>query len=149
MATERINKTIYVAGEVYNLATTTAQDIQADVQNRLDAHYGKDYIVFKINVWKQSKEVTINFFRNYDEEWYKTDSESIFCADADLLTGRGIDGFQVPDMWPTAPFGYPFNLGLEEFITCYKNSAKKLGASRMKNVIITHSKDNLNVRLFF
>ena len=150
MATERINKTIYVAGEVYNLATTTAQDIQADVQNRLDAHYGKDYIVFKINVWKKEKEVTMNFFRNYNDEWYKgEDDKTIFCADADLLTGCRIDGFEVPDMWPTAPFGYPFSLGLDEFITCYKDSAKVLGASRMKDIVITHGKDNLNVRLFY
>ena len=56
-----MNKTIYVAGKVYDLATTTAEEINTDVQNRLDAHYGEDRIIFKINVCKQSKEVTINF----------------------------------------------------------------------------------------
>lgn len=67
----------------------------------------------------------------------------------DLITGRGIDGFEVPSMWPTAPFGYPFCTGIDEFVACYKESAKKLGASRMKDIMITHSKNNLNVRLFF
>ena len=148
MASRKMNKTIYVAGKVYDLATTTAEEIKTDVQNRLDAHYGEDRIIFKINVRKQSKEVVINFFRSYND-WYKTDNKSIFCADADLFTGRGIDDFKVPDMWPTVPFGYPFDLGIDDFITCYKNSAKKLGVSRMKNIMITHSNDNLNVRLFY
>lgn len=61
MASRKMNKTIYVAGKVYDLATTTAEEINTDVQNRLDAHYGEDRIIFKINVCKQSKEVTINF----------------------------------------------------------------------------------------
>lgn len=150
MARGKTNTTIYVAGKVYDLATITANEIETDVQNRLDAHYGKDSIIFRINVWKKEKEVTINFFRNYDEEWYKgEDDKTIFCADADLLTGRRIDGFEVPDMWPMAPYGLPFSLRLDEFITSYKNSAKELGASRMKNIVITHGNDNLNVRLLY
>ena len=76
----------------------------------------------------------------------KTD---IFCADMDLITGRGINGFQVPSMWATAPFGYPFCIGIDEFITCYKESAKELGASRMKDIIIDYDKEYLNVRLLF
>ena len=35
------------------------------------------------------------------------------------------------------------------YITFYKNSAKILGAAMMKNIMITYSKDHLNVRLFF
>ena len=97
---------------------------------------------------EDEKEVTINFRRNYKDS-YNTDDKSIFCYDADLLTGRRINGFQVPVMWPTVPFGYLFSLELDDFITCYKKSAKKLGASRMKDIMITHSKNNLNVRLFF
>ena len=148
MASRKMNNTIYVAGKVYDLATTTAEEIKTDVQNRLDAHYEKDCIIFRINVWNKEKEVTINFWCSYKDS-YNTDDKLIFCADADLLTGRGIEGFKVPDMWPIAPFGYAFSLWLDEFITCYKNSAKILGASRMKNIMITHSKDNLNVRLLY
>lgn len=148
MASRKMNKTIYVAGKVYDLATTTAEEIKTDVQNRLDAHYGEDCVIFRINVWDKEKEITINFLRNYKDS-YNIDDKSIFCADADLLTGRGIEGFKVPDMWPIVPFGYAFSLGLDEFITCYKNLAKILGASRMKNIMITHSKDNLNVRLLY
>lgn len=40
------------------------------------------------------------------------------------------------------------NSASDEFITCYKESAKELSASRMKDIVITHDKDNLNVRLF-
>lgn len=144
-----MKKKVFLVGNLYDLATISAQDIQTDVQNRLDAHYGSGCIIFKINVWKQSKEVAINFRRSYND-WYKGENDkTIFCADADLLTGRGVDGFKVPDMWPTAPFGYPFNLEIDDFITCYKNSAKELGASRMKDIVITHNKDNLNVRSFY
>ncbi|MBE6300204.1 MAG: hypothetical protein E7083_07770 [Bacteroidales bacterium] len=143
-----MKKKIYLVGKVYDLFTTTANEIETDVQSMLDAHYGSNHVIFRINVWKKEKEVTINFYRSYND-WYKADSKSIFCADMDLITGRGINGFQVPCMWPTAPFGYPFSTGIDDFITCYKNSAKELGASRMKDIVITHNKDNLNVRSFY
>lgn len=143
-----MKKKLFLVTEVYDLNTVTEEDIRIDVQSRLDAHYGIGCCVFSINVWKDEKEVTINFRRNYKDS-YNTDDKSIFCYDADLLTGRRINGFQVPVMWPTVPFGYLFSLELDDFITCYKKSAKKLGASRMKDIMITHSKNNLNVRLFF
>lgn len=143
-----MKKKIFLVGKVYDLSTISVQKIIDDVQSRLDAHYGKGCCVFSINVWKEEKEVTINFWRNYKDS-YNTDDKSIFCADMDLITGRGIEGFAVPYMWPTVPFGYPFSTGIDDFIPCYKKSAKKLGASRMKDIMITHSKNNLNVRLFY
>ena len=144
-----MKKKVFLVGKLYDLATISAQDIQTDVQNRLDAHYGSGCIIFKINVWKQSKEVAINFRRSYNDWYHPENKTNIFCADMDLITGRGIEGFAVPCMWPIAPFGYPFSTGIDEFITCYKESAKELGASRMKDIMITHDKDNLNVRLFY
>ena len=143
-----MKKNIYLVGKVYDLSTISVQKIIDDVQCRLDAHYGKGCCVFSINVWKEEKEVTINFWRNYKDS-YNTDDKSIFCADMDLITGRGIEGFAVPYMWPTVPFGYLFSTGIDDFIPCYKKSAKELGASRMKDIMITHDKDNLNVRLFY
>ena len=143
-----MKKKIFLVGKVYDLSTISVQKIIDDVQSRLDAHYGKGCCVFSINVWKEEKEVTINFWRNYKGS-YNTDDNSIFCADMDLITGRGIEGFAVPYMWPTVPFGYLFNTGIDDFIPCYKKSAKKLGASRMKDIMITYDKDNLNVRLFY
>ena len=143
-----MKKKIFLGGKVYDLSIIPVQKIIDDVQSRLDAHYGKGCCVFSINVWKEEKEVTINFWRNYKDS-YNTDDKSIFCADMDLITGRGIEGFAVPYMWPTVPFGYLFNTGIDDFIPCYKKSAKKLGASRMKDIMITHDKDNLNVRLFY
>ena len=144
-----MKKKIFLTGKVYDLASTSTQDIQTDIQNRLDAHYGSGCIIFTINVWKQSKEVTINFLRNYNEWYHPENKTNIFCADMDLITGRGIEGFAVPYMWPTAPFGYPFSTGIDDFITCYKKSAKELGASRMKEIQISHNEHNLNVRLFY
>ena len=144
-----MTKTIFLVGKLYDLSTKIANEIERDVQSRLDAHYGSGCIIFKINVWKQSKEVTINFWRNYNEWYHPEETDNIFCADMDLITGRGIDGFEVPCMWPTAPFGYPFSTGIDEFVACYKESAKELGASRMKDIHIGHCEKNLNVRLFY
>ena len=143
-----MKKKIFLVGKVYDLSTIPVQKIIDDVQSRLDAHYGKGCCAFSINVWKEEKEVTINFWRNYKGS-YNTDDKSIFCADMDLITGRGIEGFAVPCMWATVPYGYPFSTGIDDFIPCYKKSAKELGASRMKDIMITHDKDNLNVRLFY
>ena len=144
-----MKKQIFLVGKVYDLSKVTIQRIIADVQNRLDAHYGKNLIRFTLIVDKQAKKVIINFWRSYNEWYHPEETNNIFCADMDLITGRGIEGFAVPYMWPTVPFGYPFSTGIDDFIPCYKKSAKKLGASRMKDIMITHSKNNLNVRLFY
>ena len=142
-----MKKKIFLTGKVYDLASTSTQDIQTDVQNRLDAHYGKGCCIFRIST--DGNEVIINFFRGYNDCYHSEHKTNIFCADMDLLTGRGIEGFAVPYMWPTAPFGYPFSTGIDDFIPCYKKSAKKLGASRMKDIMISHNKISLNVRLFY
>lgn len=144
-----MKKQIFLVGKVYDLSKVTVQEIKDDVQNRLDAHYGKGCIVFTLNVDKQAKEVIINFWRSYNEWYHPKETNNIFCADMDLITGRGIEGFAVPYMWPTVPFGYPFSTGIDDFIPCYKKSAKKLGASRMKDIQISHNEHNLNVRLFY
>lgn len=144
-----MKKTIFLAGKLYDLSKTTANEMETDVQSRLDAHYGSNYIILRINIWEKSKEVTINFRRNYNEWYHPENRTNIFCADMDLITGRGIEGFAVPYMWPTVPFGYPFSTGIDDFIPCYKKSAKELGASRMKDIQISHNEHNLNVRLFY
>lgn len=144
-----MKKQIFLGGKVYDLSIIPVQEIMDDVQRRLDTHYGKGRILFTLNVCKQTKEVIINFWRSYNEWYHPEETNNIFCADMDLITGRGIEGFAVPYMWPIVPFGYPFSTGIDDFIPCYKKSAKKLGASRMKDIMITHSKNNLNVRLFY
>lgn len=144
-----MKKNIYLVGKVIDLSKVTVQEIMDDVQRRLDTHYGKGRILFTLNVCKQTKEVIINFWRSYNEWYHPKETNNIFCADMDLITGRGIEGFAVPYMWPTVPFGYPFSTGIDDFIPCYKKSAKKLGASRMKDIQISHNEHNLNVRLFY
>lgn len=144
-----MKKKIFLVGKVYDLSTIPVQKIIDDVQSRLDTHYGKGCCVFSINVWKEEKEITINFWRSYNDWYHPENKTNIFCADMDLITGRGIEGFAVPYMWESAPFGYPFSTDIDYFITCYKKSAKKLGASRMKDIQISHNEHNLNVRLFY
>ena len=144
-----MKKQIFLVGKVYDLSIIPVQEIMDDVQRRLDTHYGKGRILFTLNVCKQTKEVIINFWRSYNEWYHPKETNNIFCADMDLITGRGIEGFAVPYMWPTVPFGYPFSTGIDDFIPCYKKSAKELGASRMKDIQISHNEHNLNVRLFY
>ena len=144
-----MKKQIFLGGKVYDLSIIPVQEIMDDVQRRLDTHYGKGRILFTFNVCKQAKEVIINFWRSYNEWYHPEETNNIFCADMDLITGRGIEGFAVPYMWPTVPFGYPFSTGIDDFIPCYKKSAKELGASRMKDIQISHNEHNLNVRLFY
>ena len=144
-----MKKQIFLGGKVYDLSIIPVQEIMDDVQRRLDTHYGKGRILFTLNVCKQTKEVIINFWRSYNEWYHPEETNNIFCADMDLITGRGIEGFAVPYMWPTVPFGYPFSTGIDDFIPCYKKSAKELGASRMKDIQISHNEHNLNVRLFY
>ena len=144
-----MKKQIFLVGKVYDLSKVTIQRIIADVQNRLDAHYGKNLIRFTLIVDKQAKKVIINFWRSYNEWYHPEETNNIFCADMDLITGRGIEGFAVPYMWSTVPFGYPFSTGIDDFIPCYKKSARELGASRMKDIQISHNEHNLNVRLFY
>ena len=62
IASGKMNKTIYVAGKVYDLATMSSQEIQDDVQSRLDNHLGKDHVIFRISVCEN--EVIINFWRS-------------------------------------------------------------------------------------
>ena len=144
-----MKKQIFLGGKVYDLSIIPVQEIMDDVQRRLDTHYGKGRILFTLNVCKQTKAVIINFWRSYNEWYHPEETNNIFCADMDLITGRGIEGFAVPYMWPIVPFGYPFSTGIDDFIPCYKKSAKELGASRMKDIQISHNEHNLNVRLFY
>ena len=144
-----MKKQIFLGGKVYDLSIIPVQEIMDDVQRRLDTHYGKGRILFTLNVCKQTKEVIINFWRSYNEWYHPEETNNIFCADMDLITGRGIEGFAVPYMWPIVPFGYPFSTGIDDFIPCYKKSAKELVASRMKDIQISHNEHNLNVRLFY
>ena len=144
-----MKKKIFLVGKVYDLAKVSVKEIKNDVQSRLDTHYRKGCFLFTLNVDKQAKEVIINFWRSYKECYHPEERNNIFCIDMDLITGRGIDGFAVPCMWPTAPFGYYFSTNIDDFILCYKKSAKVLGASRVKDIMIEHSENNLNVRLFY
>ena len=75
-----MKKKIFLVGKVYDLSTISVQKIIDDVQSRLDAHYGKGCCVFSIYVWKEEKEVTINFWRNYKDS-YNTDDAPSFFAD--------------------------------------------------------------------
>ena len=72
-------------------------------------------------------------------------------ADADTITGTGLNGFIMPEPYPKAPFGSYFNtfIGINDFVESYKKSARKLGASRMKDIKLEITPEYVKLRLVY
>ena len=72
-------------------------------------------------------------------------------ADADTITGTGLNGFRMPEPYPKAPFGSYFNtfIGIDDFVESYKKSARKLGASRMKDIKLEITPEYVKLRLVY
>ena len=72
-------------------------------------------------------------------------------ADADTITGTGLNGFIMPEPYPKAPFGSYFNtfIGMDDFVESYKKSARKLGASRMKDIKLEITPEYVKLRLVY
>ena len=116
--TPRLSKKIFVVGKVYDTAMMTDQEIEDAVQKDLDANMIS--LVF------------IRFTGYYGEKSIDMAKEMID-ADAFMVTGEGYNGFQLPYKFPIAPFGYsPYTLAQSDFKTAYKDSAKLLGADKVK-----------------
>ena len=69
--------------------------------------------------------------------------------DANIITGHGFDGFKVPVYWGGVPYGYPFFMPKEEFIGCYKDSAIKLGGSRLRFAEVSALPDKIILALAY
>ena len=128
-----MKKKIFVMGKVYDLAKQEICEIENEVQKDLDK-FSAGGIRFKIDITSE-KTLELIFTRQYRDgeiDWLNYDSKTIYCTDARIITGHGFDGFRVPVYWGGVPYGYPFFMPKEEFVSCYKKSAIKLGGSRLK-----------------
>lgn len=122
-------KKVFIVGKVYDTGSLTEKEIETCVQADLDAWIGKDKVIFNIGV--TNNRINLIFRRNVDYGTAKTKTE-ILDADAYMVCGIGSNKFQLPVMWFEPILNYPYHFEQSVFKKCYKASALKLGADKVK-----------------
>lgn len=116
-------------GKVYDM---TNQNIESLIQKDLDDYVGKDKVIFKLHAL--GNVAAMLFYRNVDYTVLDADPEKdMIDADAFMITGHGYDGFFMPEPFPIIPGGYSYSMLQTDFLNAYRESAKILGASRIKD----------------
>ena len=128
-------KKIFLVAKVHEMEPTTLASVQQEIQNDLDRFTNGHRVVFSVANPKEN-EFEFTFRRTSSQNL--GEEGKINSADAWAITGDGFDGFSMPEPLPSAPFGSYFNtfIDMDDFIDCYKKSARKLGASRMKDISV-------------
>lgn len=140
-----MKKKIFIVSKVYDTKKMLDEEIKALVQADLDTLIGKGRVEFEINTTETEIELTFN--RRIDYPDNKLQKGVIIDADAYMICGIGLNGFKPPVMWYEPPFGYTYFFDQAEFEKCYKRSATKLGANRVKDLILDVRKDALVMKL--
>ena len=141
--TPRLSKKFFVVGKIYDTALMTDQEIKDAVQENLDDYIGEGKVNFSI--YTEPNMISLIFIRFTD--YYKQNnidlSKDMIDADAFMITGEGYQGFHLPSMFPTVPFGYtPYVMSQSDFKMAYKESSELLGADKvkwMKTEVTPHS----------
>lgn len=131
--TPRLSKKIFVVGKVYDTALMTDQEISDAVQKDLNDYIGNGKVDFSIHT--ESNMISLIFIRftGYYGQKSIDMAKEMIDADAFMITGEGYQGFHLPSMFPTVPFGYtPYVMSQSDFKTPYKESAELLGADKVK-----------------
>ena len=139
-----MKKKIFVMGKVYDLAKQEISEIENEIQVDLDKFFSGG-----IRFEKTLELIFTRQYRDGEIDWLNYDSKTIYCTDAKIITGHGFDGFRVPVYWGGVPYGYPFFMPKEEFISCYKKSAIKLGGSRLKFAEVNAMPDKIILALAY
>lgn len=127
-------KKVFVMGKVYTITETNISEIEKAVQEDLDKMVGKDKVEFKLCTL--GNVVAMFFNRHLDYSTLGADPrESIIGEDALIITGDRYNGFIMPSPLPPMPYlGHIiYNLEQSDFLEIYKESAKRLGASKIKD----------------
>lgn len=127
-------KKIFVMSKVYTITETNISEIERAVQEDLDKMVGKDKVEFKLCTL--GNVVAMFFNRHLDYSTLGADPrESIIGEDALIITGDRYNGFIMPSPLPPMPYlGHIiYNLEQSDFLEIYKESAKRLGASKIKD----------------
>lgn len=130
-----MKKKVFLVGKVREIEPDTIMNVQQEIQNELDSVTNERRVVFSVANPKEN-EFEFIFERTSLQDLVKKDK--INSADADTITGTGLNGFMMPEPYPSVPFGSYFNTFIDTdcFIDSYKESARKLGASRMKTACV-------------
>lgn len=129
VAKSPLAKKIFVVGKVYDTAILTEKEIETSVQSDIDAWIGRDKVIFNIGITENR--INLIFRRNVDYGMAKYDTE-ILNADAYMVCGIDSNKFRLPVMWYEPPLDYPYHFEQSVFKKCYKASALKLGADKVK-----------------
>lgn len=141
-------KKIFLVAKVHEMEPTTLASVQQEIQNDLDRFTNGHRVVFSVANPKEN-EFEFTFRRTSSQNL--VEEGKINSADAWAITGDGFDGFSMPEPLPSAPFGSYFNtfIDMDDFIDCYKKSARKLGASRMKDISVEIKPEYAKLRLVY
>ena len=141
-------KKIFLVAKVHEMEPATIMSVQQEIQNDLDRFTSGHRVVFSVANPKEN-EFEFTFRRTSSQNL--GEEGKINSADAWAITGDGFDGFSMPEPLPSAPFGSYFNtfIDMDDFIDCYKKSARKLGASRMKDIKLEITPEYVKLRLVY
>lgn len=131
--TPRLSKKIFVVGKVYDTAMMTDQEIEDAVQKDLDDYIGTGKVDFSIHTEPDMISLVFIRFTGYYGEKSIDMAKEMIDADAFMITGERYQGFHLPSMFPTVPFGYtPYVMSQSDFKMAYKESSEQLGADKVK-----------------
>ena len=127
----RLSKKIFAVGKVYDTALMTDQEIEDAVQKDLDDYIGTGKVDFSIHTEPDMISLVFIRFTGYYGEKSIDMAKDMIDADAFMVTGEGYQGFHLPSMFPTVPFGYtPYVMTCSEssnlFSTFYNHISKPL-----------------------
>ncbi len=144
----KIMKKIFLVAKVYEMEPATLMSVQQEIQNDLDRFTNGRRVVLSIT---NPAENELEFTFNRTSSLNLVEDGMINSVDALAMTGDGLDNFRMPEPLPSAPFGSYFNtfIGIDDFIDCYKKSARKLGASRMKNINLETTPEYVKLKLTY
>lgn len=140
-----MKKKIFIASKIYDTAKMADKEIVTLVQADLNKLIGEGRVEFEINTTET--EIGLTFNRRIDYPDYRLQEGVIINADAYMVCGIGVNGFKLPVMWYEPPFGCTVYLDQTEFEEYYKRNATKLGANRVKDLILDVRKDALVMKL--
>ena len=148
-----MKKKVFLVAKVYEMEPATLMSVQQEIQDVFDR--------IRITEEEEERRVVFSACNPSDNEFEFTFNRTslqnlvkeneINSADADTITGTGLNGFIMPEPYPSAPFGSYFNtfIGIDNFIESYKKSARKLGASRMKDIRVEITPEYVKLRLVY
>lgn len=139
----RLSKKIFVVGKIYDTALMTDQEIEDAVQKDLDDYIGTGKVDFSIHTEPDMISLVFIRFTGYYGEKSIDMAKEMIDADAFMITGEGYQGFHLPSLFPTVPFGYtPYVMSQSDFKMAYKESSELLGTDKvkwMKTEVTPHS----------